>query len=193
MNAKSQLSNITVWKFNDQDQLEKTVFARTADYDGDQHWTMNNVTVTHLTNVHLEKSYLATREWKTVLTPNKLTIVTVKPENLPISGIYEYIQYLKESKQDPARYELAFWRKVLQPVSIAVMMLLALSFVFGPLRSVTMGARVLSGVIFGFVFYVSDSVFGPMSLVYGISPIIGALAPSLLFLGLTIYLLRRKL
>ena len=88
---------------------------------------------------------------------------------------------------------MAFWRKVLQPVSIAVMMLLALSFVFGPLRSVTMGARVLSGVIFGFVFYVSDSVFGPMSLVYGISPIIGALAPSLLFLGLTIYLLRRKL
>jgi lipopolysaccharide export system permease protein len=73
------------------------------------------------------------------------------------------------------------------------MMLLALSFVFGPLRSVTMGARVLSGVIFGFTFYISNEVFGPMSLVYRLHPAIGALGPSLVFLLITIYLLRRKL
>ncbi len=32
-----------------------------------------------------------------------------------------------------------------------------------------------------------------MSLVYNLPPVIGALAPSLVFLAITIYLLRRKL
>ncbi|MDF5068552.1 LptF/LptG family permease, partial [Vibrio parahaemolyticus] len=100
---------------------------------------------------------------------------------------------LKASEQDASRYELAFWRKLTQPLSIAVMMLMALSFVFGPLRSVTMGARVLSGVVAGFTFYISSEFFGPLSLVYGISPVFGALAPSLVFLAIAIALLRRKL
>jgi lipopolysaccharide export system permease protein len=73
------------------------------------------------------------------------------------------------------------------------MMLMALSFVFGPLRSVTMGARILSGVVAGFTFYISSEFFGPLSLVYGISPMFGAIGPSLVFLAIATLLLRRKL
>mgnify|MGYP000532591323 CR=1 FL=1 len=40
-------------------------------------------------------------------------------------------------------------------------MLMALSFIFGPLRSVPMGVRVVTGISFGFVFYVLDQIFGP--------------------------------
>ena len=36
-------------------------------------------------------------------------------------------------------------------LSVAVMMLMALSFIFGPLRSVPMGVRVVTGISFGFV------------------------------------------
>lgn len=43
------------------------------------------------------------------------------------------------------------WSKVFQPLSVAVMMLMALSFIFGPLRSVPMGVRVVTGISFGFV------------------------------------------
>lgn len=35
-------------------------------------------------------------------------------------------------------------------------MLMALSFIFGLLRSVSMGVRVVIGISFGFVFYVLD-------------------------------------
>ncbi len=50
------------------------------------------------------------------------------------------------------------------------MMLMALSFIFGPLRSVPMGVRVVTGISFGFIFYVLDQIFGPLTLVYGIPP-----------------------
>ncbi len=52
------------------------------------------------------------------------------------------------------------------------MMLMALSFIFGPLRSVSMGVRVVTGISFGFLFYVLDQIFGPLSLVYGLPPIL---------------------
>jgi lipopolysaccharide export system permease protein len=79
----------------------------------------------------------------------------------------------------------------MQPVTVAVMMLVALSFVFGPLRTVTMGARVLLGVVAGFSFYISNEIFGPMSIVYELPAYVGAVAPSLLFTGVAFYFIRR--
>ncbi|GAL07086.1 LPS export ABC transporter permease LptG [Photobacterium aphoticum] len=193
VHEQKELFGINIWEFDEKNKLTETTFAESAEYDAEKGWQLKDVTITHMGNVQLTDEKVAVMPWKTVLTPDKLAVVTVKPEELALSGVYDYVSYLKESKQDASRYELAFWRKALQPVSIAVMMLLALSFVFGPLRSVTMGARVLSGVIFGFAFYISNEVFGPMSIVYRLHPIIGALGPSLVFLAITIYLLRRKL
>lgn len=188
------LHGITVWQFNDEKKLETIVYARRANYLSDNIWQMRNVELVHMQdNIQLSKERMATYQWSSTIEPDKLDVVTVKPEELSLSGIYNYVGYLNASQQDSARYELALWRKLTQPLSIAVMMLMALSFVFGPLRSVSMGARIISGIIAGFTFYISSEFFGPLSLVYQIPPFIGAVAPSILFLGLAIMLLRRKL
>ncbi len=191
---KDKMTGISIWSFNENQQLREQIFAERAHHFEGNSWVLENVTITHFNEpLRLTQTKQDNLIWKSSLTPEKLSIVMVKPEELSLSGVYQYVDYLKMSGQDETRYELAFWRKVLQPVSVGVMMLLALSFVFGPLRSVTMGERVLSGVIFGFGFYLSNEVFGPMTLIYNFPPFFGAIAPSLFFLGLTIYLLKRKL
>jgi len=188
------LKALTVWQFDRNKELSTIIYAKSADYIGDNIWQMNDVQLTHMKdNIQLSKEDRKTYNWTSTIEPDKLDVVTVKPEELSLSGIYDYVNYLKASEQEAARYELAFWRKMTQPLSIAVMMLMALSFVFGPLRTVTMGARIISGIIAGFTFYISSEFFGPLSLVYHIPPFIGAVAPSLLFLSLAIMLLRRKL
>lgn len=190
----NRLHGLNMWRFDDNKHLTNVVFAKQADYLGDNLWMMKGVEVTDMKDdVVITKQSLPEYRWQTSLAPDKLAVVTVKPEELALSGLYDYVHYLKESEQDATRYELAFWRKITQPFSIAVMMLMALSFIFGPLRSVTMGARILSGVIAGFTFYISSEFFGPLSLVYGIPPVFGAVAPSLVFLSIAIVLLRRKL
>ncbi|MDV5170994.1 LPS export ABC transporter permease LptG [Photobacterium rosenbergii] len=193
VHEQQELYGVNIWQFNEQDELTHSTFAESATFDNDKGWQLKDVTVTTIGKEQQVNERLPELHWRTALTPDKLAVVTLKPEELSLSGVYDYKNYLEDSKQDSSRYALAFWRKALQPFSIAVMMLLALSFVFGPLRSVTMGARVLSGVIFGFGFYISNEVFGPMSIVYRLHPIIGAIGPSLVFLFITIYLLRRKL
>lgn len=189
-----QIFGLNMWRFNSDKKLNEVVFAKSADYRGDNVWLLNGVHLTHMDGeIEISKEQLPSYRWKTSLAPDKLAVVTVKPEEQSLTGLYNYVHYLKESEQDASRYELAFWRKVTQPFSIAVMMLMALSFIFGPLRSVTMGARILTGVVAGFTFYISSEFFGPMSLVYGFPPIIGALAPSAVFLTIAVLLLRRKL
>ncbi|MCG9632053.1 LPS export ABC transporter permease LptG [Vibrio fortis] len=189
-----RLYGMNMWRFDQDKQLQSTIFAEQVDYDGNNTWTMSDVQITSFEDdVQITKESLPSYSWQTSLAPDKLAIVTVKPEELSLSGLYDYVSYLQASEQDASRYELAFWRKVTQPLSIAVMMLMALSFIFGPLRSVTMGARILSGVIAGFTFYISSEFFGPVSLVYQIPPVFGAVAPSIVFFGIAVMLLRRKL
>jgi lipopolysaccharide export system permease protein len=189
-----KIYGLNMWRFNEKKQLSQIFFAKEVDYVSENIWVMKDVEVTDMEGeVALSKRSLNEYQWKTSLAPDKLAVVTVKPEELSLEGLYEYVSYLKASEQDPSRYELAFWRKVTQPLSIGVMMLMALSFIFGPLRSVTMSARILSGVIAGFTFYISSEFFGPLSLVYNIPPIFGAIMPSFVFLLIAIFLLQRKL
>ncbi|MFV0575223.1 MAG: LPS export ABC transporter permease LptG [Vibrio sp.] len=192
--GEDELDGVSIWRFDENRKLNEIQVSNVVKYEEGNRWMMKNVQITDMKNdVQISKRMQPELEWETTLTPDKLAVVTVKPEELSMTGLYSYVKYLKDSDQDPSRYELAFWRKVFQPLSIAVMMLMALSFVFGPLRSVTMGARILTGVIAGFTFYISSEVFGPMSLVYNIPPIIGALAPPIIFLVVAIMLMRRKL
>jgi lipopolysaccharide export system permease protein len=189
-----KLYGLSMWRYNDDKELESVVHAAEVDYLSDNTWVMKDVQLTEMADeVEITKTSLPEYSWTTSLAPDKLAVVTVKPEELSLSGLYDYVTYLKASEQDASRYELALWRKVTQPFSIAVMMLMALSFIFGPLRSVTMGARILSGVVAGFTFYISSEFFGPLSLVYSIPPVFGAVMPSIVFLTVALALLRRKL
>ncbi|MFW7524549.1 LPS export ABC transporter permease LptG [Vibrio ostreicida] len=189
-----KLYGLNMWRFNDDKKLKSVLYSSEVDYLSDNTWRMKNVQLTDMADdIEISKTSLPDYEWTTSLAPDKLAVVTVKPEELSLGGLYNYVSYLKASEQDASRYELALWRKVTQPFSIAVMMLMALSFIFGPLRSVTMGARILSGVVAGFSFYISSEFFGPLSLVYSIPPVFGAIMPSLVFLSVALVLLRRKL
>ncbi|QIA64206.1 LPS export ABC transporter permease LptG [Vibrio astriarenae] len=190
-----RLYGVNIWRFDQDRELKQVITSEEAIFIEDSVWQMQGAHVTSFDSqgAEISKSVLAGYRWQTALEPDKLAVVTVKPEELSLSGLWDYVTFLKASEQDSSRYELALWRKVTQPFSIAVMMLMALSFIFGPLRSVTMGARILSGVIAGFSFYISSEFFGPLSLVYGFPPVLGAVAPSLVFLSVAIMLLRRKL
>lgn len=184
------LANVSIYDF-DRGRLKQVMHAKTARYQ-EPIWLVEQVKRTTMGDVSLFNQELDTWTWETELTPDKLGIVIVKPESLSISGLYKYVHYLEGNKQNTSRYELAFWRKALMPMTVAVMLLVALSFIFGPLRSVTMGARIFLGVITGFGFHMVNEVFGPISHVYAIPPLAGALLPSLLFAAVALHFLTRK-
>ncbi len=110
---------------------------------------------------------------------------------LPISGLYTYSTYLLDQGLNASTYLMAFWKKILRPLTTAVMVLVAISFIFGPLRSVTMGFRVFCGIIVGLTFKFAQDLLGPSSLVFGFNPILATLIPLGVFILLGIVLLKR--
>ncbi|WP_428944294.1 LPS export ABC transporter permease LptG [Pantoea sp. FN060301] len=190
----SELAGISIYTFNERRRLSSVRYAASAKYNAEtKAWDLSQVDESNLTDPkQVSGSQTLTGEWKTTLTPDKLGVVALDPEALSISGLYDYANYLRQSGQVAGRYELNMWSKIFQPLSVAVMMLMALSFIFGPLRSVSMGMRVVTGISFGFLFYVLDQIFGPLSLVYNIPPVLGALLPSAAFFAISVYMLLKR-
>ncbi|SQI36604.1 Lipopolysaccharide export system permease protein lptG [Leminorella richardii] len=191
---ESELSGVSIYHFDEARKLQSVRYAGTAVYNKDrQSWTLSQVDQSDLSQTNkIVGTQTLNEEWKTNLTPDKLGVVAMNPESLSASGLYEYSQYLKQSGQEANRYSLLFWKKIFTPISVAVMMLMALSFIFGPLRSVPMGVRVVTGIACGFVFYVLNEVFGQFSNIYNVPSMLGALLPSAVFLTLSLFLLRRR-
>ncbi|GGW93108.1 LPS export ABC transporter permease LptG [Alteromonas halophila] len=188
--SRERLRDISIFDFRGDLTLRSITYAQSGRFNEDG-WQLRNVNITQINESQVTDEQQAQMNWDSTLTPDKLGIVAVKPEALSIRGLLDYIDYLENNAQDASRYELALWRKILQPVSVGVMLLMALSFIFGPLRSVTMGARVIMGVLVGFGFFITNEVFGPLSLVYNLPPFLGALLPSVLFASVAALLLRR--
>jgi lipopolysaccharide export system permease protein len=185
------LNNIVIYQFDADLKLISIVSADTAVFKNDA-WLLQQVKRQQFTESRIELAQLQQQRWRSSLTPEKLGVVTIKPEMLSLVGLIDYVDYLEQNGQEASRYQLAFWRKALQPLTIIAMLLMALSFIFGPLRSVTMAARVLMGILTGFAFYMTNEVFGPIALVYQLPPAAGAMLPSVLFILLSIYLMRKK-
>lgn len=191
MNSQSELFDVQLYFFNKQMQLEHALLARKAIYQ-QGNWLLKNVSRTQFLGNKTEVDKMDNYLWKTELTPKKLEVVLSDPDKMSMRDVYNYINYLEDNDQDANRYWLTFWRKAVLPFTIVVMMLLSVSFIFGGLRTVTMGTRLIFGIASGFTFHISGELFGPASLVFGLPPILGALLPSLLVLGIALYLLKKQ-
>lgn len=192
VSGEKELSGVNIYHFNDQRRLQTVRYAASANFE-DGTWQLSQVETSDLTDPkQVTGTQTLTGVWHTNLTPDKLGVVVLDPQSLSIRGLHSYVKYLKQTGQESDRYQLDMWSKIFAPLSVAVMMLMALSFIFGPLRSVAMGVRVLVGISFGFVFYVLNQVFGQLSQVYQIPPILGAVLPSLLFLLISLQMLLKK-
>ena len=168
----------------------RSSFAQQALYQNG-YWQLEDVVYTELAERSSSVRQAASERWDVELSPQLLNTVVMEPDTLAIQGLWEYAHYLNEQGLNADRYWLAFWVKVLQPLVTAALVVLAISFVFGPLRSVTLGQRVFTGVVVGFVFRIAQDLLGPASLVFGFAPIVAVALPALICAVLGFWLLRR--
>jgi lipopolysaccharide export system permease protein len=184
------LYGVTRYRFDGERHLLTSSFTRMAQYETD-HWALTDVTTTHFRGDSTEVIKAPEERWDVALTPELLSTVVVAPESLSISGLWTYINYLSEQGLNNDRYWLAFWTKVLQPLVTSALVLMAISFIFGPLRSVTLGQRVFTGVLVGFVFRIVQDLLGPSSQVFGFSPLLAVAVPAGVCALVGVWLLRR--
>ncbi len=180
-----QLLGITRHQFDDKGILLESSHVESAIYQGDS-WFEENGSVTSFDNDRTEQFSFSTRTWVTEVSPDLLNVLVLDPEDLPMQRLVGYVDYLQRQGLDSSEYQLNFWKKVLQPLATASLVVIAISFILGPLRQTTMGFRVFMGVLVGLVFQFSQQLLAPASFLLGFSPLYAVLIPILFsfFIGM---------
>ncbi len=189
---KGVLQEVTRYRFNDHYELQSTTFIEKAKFR-DNKWELSGIKESLISPQKITIEEKTAETANHLIDPSLLEILLSKPDNLTLVGLYHYISYLDENHLDASHYQLIFWKKIAAPLAVILMIVLGVPFVFGPLRSASMGLRMLSGIFFGFVFYLTNEIFGPVTLVYHLPPILAALTPLILFSLMGWWMMRRIL
>ena len=189
--ARKQLEGVTRYEFDAHHQLLASYFVKKMDYDQGQ-WQLHDVVKTIFTTDHTRHEKLASSTWDLALNPALLNVGLLEPDEMPLTALSGYTHHLVANGLQAAEFQFNFWKRVFQPLTILVMLFLAVPFVFAAPRSASMGLRMLLGAVVGFVFYILNALLGQLSIVFQFSPILAALFPILLFAGVGYLLLLRQ-
>lgn len=190
------LLNLKVFEFDQNNQLRSLVTAEEGSFEeteGNQnYWQLKNI---KQTQINLEGTPEVTAQpeakWVSGVSPQILSVFLTGPEQLSFLQLRRYIRHLKANAQNTDSYELTYWSKLMLPLSTAIMVILAIPFVFSNIRSGNLGRNIFIGIMIGLGFYVFNKSFGFVVLAYGISPMVGSVVPVLLFLLVALIMIQR--
>ena len=191
-NSQGQLRNIQAIDFDQNYRLQSFVTAEKGQFLKDGQWTLDK---SHQVDLLAQGNAIKTDHEQQALglalQPKYVHMVTLDPDDLSPSQLISFMQYLSEYSQVPKTYELAFWKKVTSPFALITLVLIACSFIFGPLRQQSMGFRLVIALFTGLGFFYLQDFLGYASLVYAPSPAWFVLLPVVLMFMMGSYLLYR--
>lgn len=183
------LQGVSQFSFINQ-ELAQRQYSSTGQFDDDS-WVLHDSTVTHFTSNGLVSEQIEAQPWNIMIDPELLVVLNLDPESIALHHLSNYSDYLERHQLDARPYQLAYWRKLLQPLASLSLVLIGIAFIFGPLRSVSLGQRVVVGVVCGLIFHYIQDILGPASTLLGLHPLMAALLPVLSSTLLGLLLLRR--
>ena len=176
------------------DEKYNLLVSRTAEpvrFIGEGSWRLNKVTETRFTekpgesvldpSFNTEIKRLDTLDIETDVSPQLLGALLIKPDRLSIIDLFNYINHLKENKQDYQRYAISFWKKVIYPFTILVMLALALPFAYLQTRSGAIGYKVFGGIMLGISFQLFNSLFSHLGLLGEWPALVSAITPAMIY------------
>jgi lipopolysaccharide export system permease protein len=165
--SPTHIKDVQIYQFGANNQLEQIIHAASAHFK-DHQWQLNKAYVRKVNS----EPYTISAEapelllWKGQLSPEQLKAVSTASGSMSITNLIEHIRYLQDSKQDSSAQLLKLAKKVLKPINIMLMTLLALAFIFGSLRQTSMSYKMMVGILWGFGYYISNEMAANAALVY---------------------------
>lgn len=182
LGENGELIGVQQFWYDEDRRLVRTVTAERAEYmpGDDAHWLLFDVRETLIEESASQSRQTDVLRWDGQVDPRLLAVrVLVEPRKLSLEDLYRQIEYMERERLNTNVYQLAFWSKILQPFSVLGLALLALGFILGPLREVSMGVRLSVGVFAGLGFKYLQDLFAPMSMVYDLPAAVAVALPIL--------------
>ncbi|MGV8074690.1 MAG: LPS export ABC transporter permease LptG [Syntrophobacteraceae bacterium] len=186
-----QAADIEVYEFDDTGLMRRFIYARQGAVQEGKDWMLTDAEETIFYEDTVNQKILGQYLLGDFLSPSQASVLELPPDSLSLSDLYTYIQALEQRGQNADRYYLAFWQKICLPVTTGVMVLLSLTFIFGPTRVRNARQRIFLGLMTGSLIYFMNQIFSQLSLVLDLSPFLMTLSPIVVILLVALRLLRR--
>jgi len=185
----TSLSDINIYRFDETHHLQAITNAKRANFIEQGRWQLEDVLETRFDRRGVGIHAAPEQEWRSALNPGILSVLLVVPEQMSAYDLYQYAGHLKDNRQQSARYEIAMWNKLVYPLALAVMMLLALPFASYHRRAGGVGAMIFMGIALGLAFHFVGRLFASLGALNDWQPLISATAMTGLFLLLSLAML----
>ena len=191
INTEFEFGALYMFRFNEENTLQSIARAENSGIDDSDNWILENFRETQFRDdgVQVVESSFAVESFD--VSGDLLGITLVKPVSLSGRGLMSYIDYLRKNDLSAKRYETELWSRVSKTVTVVVMPVLALAFVFGSLRSAGSGSRLLIGVLIGLAYFLASEMIANTGQVFNLNPAIVTWAPSIALLAVTASALSR--
>ncbi|QNA88469.1 LPS export ABC transporter permease LptG [Massilia sp. Dwa41.01b] len=210
-----QLLDVRLYEFDNSMRMRAIITAKSASFSGNGTWRLQDVTETLFSNSRTlpepgaplaqgqtiqssfgqDTSAVATRKLASMdlvseITPKILQVSRRDPERMSANELAVYTRHLAENRQESERFRIAFWKKIVGPLAIFVLMALALPFAYLHTRSGGVSLKIFIGIMIGVSYILINSLFSHLGMLSTWPAFLTAVAPSLLFLLMAILALR---
>jgi len=201
-----QLVDVRLYEFDPNMRMRALIVASGGAYQGNNTWRLTGVSQTLFSNSRelpapgsprpegqslqaafgQETSAVSTRKLDSLdlaseITPKILSVSRSDPERMSANELAVYTRHLAENRQETDRFKVAFWKKLIDPLSILVLMALALPFAYLHTRSGGVSLKIFVGIMIGVSFLLLNALFSHLGVLTALPAFFTAAAPSMLF------------
>jgi len=191
VNSEFEFGTIYLFRFNEDNELASIAQAENSGLDENDNWILENLRETKFRDdgVQVVESSVAVESFE--VNAELLGSSLAKPLSLSARGLLLYIDYLKRNDLDASQYEAEIWYRGSRTLTVLVMPILSLAFVFGSLRSGGAGGRLMMGVVIGLAYYLASETLANSGQVFNLNPAIVTWLPLLALCAITMIALAR--
>ncbi|MFZ1180337.1 MAG: LPS export ABC transporter permease LptG [Herbaspirillum sp.] len=197
MSSDGRLDGVRIYELDQDFHLSELIVAARGEYQGDHVWLLTDVQQTTFINgktsdiaAPIATGKVKARSFVSEVTPEILSVLLTNPERMSAYDLLTYTRHLEANNQRAERYEIAFWKKIVYPLSIFVMMALALPFAYLHFRTGGVSLKIFTGIMIGVSFQLISNLFAHLGLLNTWPAFVSAALPSMLFMLMAMITLR---
>jgi lipopolysaccharide export system permease protein len=188
-------SGITVIEVNSSNKIERVIKSENALFDGNsldmtgsEIFSIDGSSFFDGISLKERNSYNKTVSFDQDL----IESLAKEPEDISTWTLIKQTRFLSDNKLRPGVFEVELYKRLIQPITLIAMILIAMLFIFGSSRDVTLGRKIFFGVTLGLSFEMLSRIASAMSLSFDLNPLMSSILPSIIIMVVALVFLIQK-
>lgn len=194
--SNGQLGETKRYHLDKHSNLTHAMTAKAGEYEsvqGDEYvWQLNHTQTIAISQQGVNRTQSPSQSLALPIAPEHVHLLTREPADMSLTDLYAHQRLMMKQGIDSKQHRVAFWQKLLSPFSVLALVLVASSFVFGSLRSQSLGLRIVLALLTGLLFSYLTDLSGFVALTTDIPVIIMTLSPIIISVLAGMYMLNRQ-